>query len=96
MSVHAALARPVPHPSRGRHAKPRPAWHRVTLRAVFAASALIIAGVVWPPAALAALVPLGAGVAKLRTASRKIDTIFAEELITREWVSKNDDPVEIS
>jgi len=57
---------------------------------------LIIAGVTWPPAALVLLVPLGAGVAKLRAASRKIDTIFAEELIDGERISENDDPVEIS
>ncbi|NBH03034.1 hypothetical protein [Amycolatopsis sp. SID8362] len=86
MSVHAALARPVP----------RPAWHRVAAWAVFAALALIIAGMVWAPAALAVLLPLGAGVAKLRAASRTVDTIFAEELITRERISENGDRVEIS
>ncbi|RSD11512.1 hypothetical protein [Amycolatopsis eburnea] len=96
MSVHAALARPVSPTARGRHAKPRPAWHRVAAGAVFAALALIIAGMVWPPAALAVLVPLGAGVAKLRTASRTVDAIFAEELIARERVSENGDRVEIS
>ncbi|MEU7785726.1 hypothetical protein [Amycolatopsis sp. NPDC049159] len=96
MSVHAALARPVAHTPRGRHAKPRPAWHRVTGRAVFAASALITAGAIWPPAVLVVLVLLGAGFAKLRTASRKIDTIFAEELSGREDVSEIADRVEIS
>ncbi|WP_439381716.1 hypothetical protein [Amycolatopsis lexingtonensis] len=99
MSVHAALARPVPHTSRGRHAKPRPAGHRVPVRAVFTTLALIIAGVAWPPAVLVVLVPLVAGVAgaaKLRTASRKIDTIFAEELVSSKRISENDDPVEIS
>jgi fatty acid desaturase len=88
MSVHAALARPVFRTSSGRHAKPRPAWPRVAGRAVFLVSALICAGAVigfgWPPALLAvpaaAFVLLVASVAKLRTASQKIDTIFAEEL----------------
>lgn len=88
MSVHAALERPVFRTTSGRHAKPRPAWPRVAGRAVFLLSALIFAGLTvalgWPPALL--LVPatvfvlLVASVTKLRTASRKIDTIFAEEL----------------
>ncbi|WP_370965261.1 hypothetical protein [Amycolatopsis sp. cg9] len=95
MTVHAALARPVSHTPRGRHAKPRPRWHRVTVRAVFAAAVLITAGVIWPPAVLAVLVLLGAG-AKLRTAGRKIDTIFAEELGPVETVSEIADRVEIS
>ncbi|MEV7097862.1 hypothetical protein AB0M80_33935 [Amycolatopsis sp. NPDC051045] len=88
MSVHAAVARPVLHTLRGRHAKPRPAWPRVAARAVSLIFALVCAGAVvgfgWPPALLvapaAAFVLLGAGVAQLRTAARKIDTIFAEEL----------------
>jgi hypothetical protein len=87
MSVHAALARPI-GTSRGRHAKPRPAWPRVVGRAVFLLSAVIavVAVVVagWPPVLLAvpaaAFLLLVASVAKLRTAARKIDTIFAEEL----------------
>jgi fatty acid desaturase len=91
MSVHAALARPVFFTPSGRHAKPRPAWPRVAARAVFLITALICAGAVvgfgWPPVLLvvpaAAFLLLVAGVANLRTASRKIDTIFAEELITR-------------
>ncbi|MEV6832257.1 hypothetical protein [Amycolatopsis sp. NPDC051102] len=88
MSVHAALARPVFRTPSGRHAKPRPAWPRVAGRAVFLVIALICVGAVvgfgWPPALLvvpaAALVLLVAAAAKLRSASRKIDTIFAEEL----------------
>ncbi|MFJ1768337.1 hypothetical protein ACIOD2_49030 [Amycolatopsis sp. NPDC088138] len=88
MSVHAALARPVLGSSRGRHAKPAPSWPRVVARTLFLALALISAGVVvglgWPPVLLvvpaAVLVLLVASVAKLRTASAKIDTIFAEEL----------------
>ncbi|MBE8519680.1 hypothetical protein ILP97_19640 [Amycolatopsis sp. H6(2020)] len=88
MSVHAALARPVFRTSSGRHAKPRPAWPRVAGRAVFLISALVCASAVfllgWPPVLLvmpaAAFVLLVASVAKLRSASRKIDTIFAEEL----------------
>ena len=93
MSVHAALARPI-DTSRGRHAKPRPAWPRVAGRAVFLVSALIAAVVVvaagWPPVLLvvpaAALLLLVASVAKLRTAARKIDTIFAEQLTGRDAV----------
>ncbi|MFB9684954.1 hypothetical protein [Amycolatopsis plumensis] len=88
MSVHAALARPVFRTPSGRHAKPRPAWPRVAGRAVFLLSALFcvaaVAGFGWPPVLLvvpaAAVVLLVAAVAKLRAASRKIDTIFAEEL----------------
>jgi hypothetical protein len=88
MSVHAVLARPILRPARGRHAKPRPAGPRVAARAVFLIFALICAGAVvgfgWPPVLLvvpaAAFVLLVAAVAKLRTAARKIDTIFAEEL----------------
>ncbi|MDS0135639.1 MULTISPECIES: hypothetical protein [unclassified Amycolatopsis] len=88
MSVHAALARPVFRTPSGRHAKPGPAWPRVAGRAVFLITAVLCAGAVfalgWPPALLAvpaaAFVLLVAGVAKLRTASRKIDTILAEEL----------------
>jgi len=88
MSVHAALARPVFRTPSGRHAKPRPAWPRVAGRTAFLVTALSCAGAVigfgWPPALLvvpaAAFVLLVAGVAKLRTASRKIDTILAEEL----------------
>lgn len=88
MSVHAALARPVFHTPRGRHAKPRPAWPRVAGRAFFLLTALVcvaaVVGLGWPPVLLvvpaAAFVLLVASVAKLRTAARKIDTIFAEEL----------------
>ena len=88
MSVHAALARPVFRTPSGRHAKPRPAWPRVAGRAVFLSTALVCAGAVfllgWPPVLLAmpaaAFVLLVAAVAKLRSASRKIDTILAEEL----------------
>ncbi|MEA5360111.1 hypothetical protein VA596_11235 [Amycolatopsis sp., V23-08] len=88
MSVHAALARPVLGASRGRHAKPAPTWPRVVARTLFLALALVsIAAVVvldWPPVLLvvpaAVLLLLVASVAKLRTASAKIDSIFAEEL----------------
>lgn len=88
MSVHAALARPVFDTPRGRHAKPRPAWPRVVARAIFLITALLCVGAVvglgWPPVLLvvpaAAFTLLVASVAKLRAASRKIDTIFAEEL----------------
>ncbi|MEV4055302.1 hypothetical protein AB0J55_29215 [Amycolatopsis sp. NPDC049688] len=85
MSVHAALERPVMRTPRGRHAKPRPAWPRVAGRAVFLVSALIFAGATgWPPVLLvvpaAAFLLLVSSVRKLRSASRKIDTIFAEEL----------------
>lgn len=88
MSVHAALARPVSGTPRGRHAKPLPAWPRVVARTLFLAFALISTGVVvlagWPPVLLvvpaAVLLLLVASVAKLRTAARKIETIFAEEL----------------
>ncbi|MEU5265999.1 hypothetical protein [Amycolatopsis sp. NPDC021455] len=91
MSVHAALARPA-GTSRGRHAKPRPAWPRVAGRAVFLLSALAAAVVVvaagWPLLVLAvptgALLLVAASVAKLRTAAGKIDTIFAEELTGRD------------
>ncbi|WP_290061110.1 hypothetical protein [Amycolatopsis solani] len=96
MTVHAALARPLAHTPRGRHAKPRPAWHRVAVRAVFAASLLIIAGAIWPPAVLAGLVLLGAGVVKLRSAGRQVDAILAEELTVRERVFESAEPVEIS
>ncbi|WP_410676588.1 hypothetical protein [Amycolatopsis sp. cmx-4-68] len=77
MGVHAALVRPVLRTSRGRHAKPRPAW---PWAAGWAAVLVLVA--IWGPPALllvpaAALVLIGA---KLRTAARKIDTIFAEEL----------------
>jgi fatty acid desaturase len=95
MSVHAALVRPVLQTSRGRHAKPRPAWPRVAGRAVFLVLAVLavvaVVGAGWPPVLLvvpaAALVLFVASVTKLRTASRKIDTIFAEELIKPESVS---------
>jgi peptidoglycan/LPS O-acetylase OafA/YrhL len=93
MSVHAALARPIGR-SRGRHAKPRPAWPRVAVRALFLFSALIAAvvdlGAGWPPVLLVVpavvLLLFVASVAKLRTAARKIDTIFAEELAERDEV----------
>ncbi|MDQ7802846.1 hypothetical protein Q5425_03835 [Amycolatopsis sp. A133] len=96
MSVHAALARPVFSTPRGRHAKHRPAWPRVAARAVFLINALICAGAVvgfgWPPVLLvvpaAAFLLLVAGVTKLRTASRKIDTIFAEELTMQDTISE--------
>lgn len=88
MSVHAVLARPIFSTSRGRHAKPRAAWPRVAARALFLIFALSCAGAVvgfgWPLVLLAvpaaAFVLVVAGVAKLRTAGRTIDTIFAEEL----------------
>ena len=88
MSVHVVRARPIFRPARGRHAKPRPAGPWVAARAVFLIFALACAGVVvglgWPPVLLvvpaAAFVLLVAAVAKLRTAVRKIDSIFAEEL----------------
>ncbi|WP_410573477.1 hypothetical protein [Amycolatopsis sp. cmx-4-61] len=88
MSVHAALARPVFRTPSGRHAKPRPAWPRVAGRAVFLVTALICAVAVfafgWSPVLLvvpaAAVALIVAAVAKLRGASRKIDSIFAEEL----------------
>ncbi|WP_033262463.1 hypothetical protein [Amycolatopsis vancoresmycina] len=88
MSVLAALERPVFRTPSGRHAKPSPAWPRVAGRAVFLVSALVFAVVTiasgWPPALLvvpaAAFLLLVASMRKLRTASRKIDTIFAEEL----------------
>jgi hypothetical protein len=88
MSVHAALARPVFGAPRGRHAKPRAAWPRIVARTSFLALALISAGAVvaadWPPILLvvpiAVLLLLVASVTKLRTASRKIDAIFTEEL----------------
>ncbi|WP_410596394.1 hypothetical protein [Amycolatopsis sp. lyj-23] len=88
MSVQAALARPVFRTSSGRHAKPRPAWPRVAGRAVFLAAAVICAVAVfalgWSPVLLAvpaaAFALIVAGVAKLRAASSKIDTILAEEL----------------
>lgn len=77
MDVHAALARPVLRSSRGRHAKPRPAWPRVA-----GWTAILVLVALWEPPVLL-LVPvaaLGLIAAKLRTAARKIDTIFAEEL----------------
>ncbi|WP_328452509.1 hypothetical protein [Amycolatopsis sp. NBC_00438] len=88
MSVHAALARPVPGAPRGRHAKPRARWPRVVVRTSFLALALTALGAVvgagWPPVLLvvpiAILLLLVASVTKLRTASRKIDSIFAAEL----------------
>ncbi|WP_206794545.1 hypothetical protein [Amycolatopsis sp. MtRt-6] len=88
MSVHAALARPVFRTPSGRHAKPRPAWPRVAGRAAFLTIALFCAVSVvafgWPPALLAvpvaAFALLAASVVKLRSASRKLDTILAEEL----------------
>ncbi|RSM35529.1 hypothetical protein DMA12_44130 [Amycolatopsis balhimycina DSM 5908] len=93
MSVHAALARPI-GTSRGRHAKPRPAWPRVAGRAVFLLSALIagvaVVGAGWPPVLLvvpaAALLLVVASAAKLRTAAGKIDSIFADELTGRDAV----------
>ncbi|ADJ47678.1 hypothetical protein AMES_5853 [Amycolatopsis mediterranei S699] len=92
MSVHAALARPVLRTPRGRHAKPRPAWPRVAGRAVFLIFALVcvvaVTGFGWSPVLLvvpaAAFTLLVASIAKLRTAARKIDTIFAEELTERD------------
>jgi hypothetical protein len=107
MSVHAALARPVFGASRGRHAKPGPTWPRVAARTLFLALALISVGVVvgagWPPVLLvvpaAMLVLLVASVAKLRTASAKIDIIFAEELsapATRETIAEIGVAAEIS
>lgn len=107
MSVHAALARPVFGALRGRHAKPRPAWPRVAARMLFLACATISAGLVigagWPPVLLvvpaAAVLLLVASVAKLRGATRKIDTIFAEELSApqaRETAVEIGVPVEIS
>ncbi|WP_284742577.1 hypothetical protein [Amycolatopsis sp. RTGN1] len=103
MSVHAALVRPVFGTPRGRHAKPRATWPRVAVRTLFLLCAVISAGAVvgagWPPVLLvvpaAALVLLVAGVVKLRTATRKIDTIFAEEL-SRETPAENAVSVEIS
>ncbi|MEU0532050.1 hypothetical protein [Amycolatopsis tolypomycina] len=84
MSVHAALARPVFPTPRGRHAKPRPAWPRVAGRAVVLITApacgLAIGGFGWLPLLLVVLVAGIAVVANVRTASRKIDAIFAEEL----------------
>jgi hypothetical protein len=62
-----------------------------------ALSAGAVAG--WPPVLLvvpaAALVLLVAGVVKLRTAARKIDSIFAEEL-TRETPAEIRESIEIS
>lgn len=103
MSVHAALARPVFGTPRGRHAKPRSSWPRVVARTLFLACAVIsvvaVVGAGWPPVLLvvpaAGLLLLVAGVAKLRTASRKIDTIFAEELAP-ETPAETGAPVEIS
>ncbi|WP_329045414.1 hypothetical protein OG738_28370 [Amycolatopsis sp. NBC_01488] len=88
MSVHAALARPVFGTPRGRHAKPRSAWPRFAARTLFLGCAVIstaaVLGAGRPPVLLvvpaAALLLLVAGVLKLRTAARKIDSIFAEEL----------------
>jgi len=107
MSVHAALVRPVLRTPHGRHAKPRPPWPRVTVRVAFLVLVLIFAGGVvgagWPPVLLvvptATLVLLVASVVKLRTATRKIDTIFAEELsgpAARETVPENAAAAEIS
>lgn len=103
MSVHAALARPVSGTPRGRHAKPLPAWPRVVARMFFLVIALTAAAVVvladWPPVLLvvpaAVLLLLVASVTKLRTAARKIDTIFAEEL-SRETVPETGERIEIS
>lgn len=103
MSVHAALARPVFGTPRGRHARPRPEWPRVVARMLFLLCALISAvaviGAGWPPVLLvvpaAALALLVASVVKLRTASRKIDSIFAEEL-TRETPAETGVSIEIS
>lgn len=103
MSVHAALVRPVFGTPRGRHAKPRPAWPRVAVRTLFLLCAVIsvvaVVGAGWPPVLLvvpaAALVLLAGAVVKLRTASRKIDSIFAEELI-RETPAETAVSVEIS
>ncbi|WP_086679502.1 hypothetical protein, partial [Amycolatopsis pretoriensis] len=100
---HAALARPVSGTPRGRHAKPLPAWPRVVARTFFLVIALTSAGVVvlagWPPVLLvvpaAVLLLLVASVTKLRTAARKIDTIFAEEL-SRETVPETGEGIEIS
>ncbi|MEU8637081.1 hypothetical protein AB0C38_33335 [Amycolatopsis sp. NPDC048633] len=103
MSVHAALVRPVFGTPRGRHAKPRSAWPRGAARTLFLLCAMIsivaVVGAGWPPVLLvvpaAALVLLVAGAAKLRTASRKIDSIFAEEL-SRETPAENGVRIEIS
>jgi hypothetical protein len=103
MSVHAALARPVFGTPRGRHAKPRSAWPRMVARTLFLLCGLISAGAVigadWPPVLLvvpaAVLVLIVAGVLKLRAASQKIDSIFAEE-VTRETPAENGVSVEIS
>jgi hypothetical protein len=103
MSVHAALVRPVFGTPRGRHAKARAAWPRVAVRTLFLLCAVLSAGAVagagWPPVLLvvpaAALVLLVAGVVKLRTAARKIDSIFAEEL-TREMPAEIREGIEIS
>lgn len=103
MSVHAALVRPVFGTPRGRHAKPCATWPRVAVRTLFllcaAISAVAVIGAGWPPVLLvvpaAALVLLVAGVVKLRTASRKIDSIFTEEL-TRETPAENGAGIEIS
>jgi hypothetical protein len=84
-----------------------PTWPRVVARTLFLALALISAGAVvgagWSPVLLvvpaAMLVLLAASVAKLRTASAKIDTIFAEELsapAAREMVAESDVAVELS
>ncbi|VVJ21354.1 Uncharacterised protein [Amycolatopsis camponoti] len=103
MSVHAALVRPVFGTPRGRHAKPRSAWPRMAVRTLFLLCAAISTGAVvgadWPPVLLvvpvAALLLLVAGAVKLRTAARKIDTIFAEEL-TRETPAEIGESIEIS
>lgn len=87
MSVHAAVE-PAHHRRHGRHARPRPAWPRIAIRLVTAALALsavlAVVGADLPPILLvvpiAVLLTLAAAAAKLRTASRKIDVIFAEEL----------------
>jgi hypothetical protein len=107
MSVHAALARPVFGAPRGRHTKPRAAWPRVAARTFFLALALLSAGLVvgagLPPVLLvvpaAVLLLLVASVTKLRTASRKIDSIFAAELsapATRETEIENDVAAEVA
>ncbi|MCR6488032.1 hypothetical protein M8542_34925 [Amycolatopsis sp. OK19-0408] len=75
----------------------------MAVRTLFLACAVIsvvaVVGAGWPPVLLvvpaAALLLLVAAVAKLRTAARKIDTIFAEEL-TVETPAEIGAPVEIS
>lgn len=85
MSVHAALARPVSEKRRARIV----AWTLFLVTPL----ALVFAGVAWPFAVAAAVLVPVAG--KLRTAARKVDAIFAEELV-RETVPEPRSTVEIS